>query len=317
MTDPLELSILIVNWNVRDLLRDCLDSLLRRTRLPAERYEVIVVDNASADDSTDMLRREFPSVRLIASETNLGFVEGCQVAYDASRGTLILLLNPDTVVLDGAIDRMLEDMKGHLDAGIIGSRLLNRDGSFQRAGGGAFPTLAGVAWNYLFFNRFLPRRWGPPPVFLEDDRAGISEIDWVSGAALMFRRDIVGERIFNRAYFMFGEDMELCDRVRRQGWKILYSANQSIIHYHGESMRKQSSAEVLSTIYKGPRTFFKQRNGPVTVFCYDAVLLAGFLMRWAAAGMLSPFVKDRDYAESARFSRQFIMVMLRSMSAKS
>lgn len=313
MAEDLDLSIIIVNWNVRDLLRDCLQSLRREMRLPRDRYETIVVDNASADGSVEMLRSEFPDVQLIVSDANLGFAGGCEAGYAIARGRRILLLNPDTVVLDQAIDRMMAEMDARPDAGVIGSRLLNSDGSFQRAAGGAFPSLANVAWNYLFLDRLLPFRRAPSPVFMRDDDPGVIDIDWVSGAAMLIRREVIGERIFDPHYFMFGEDMDLCDRVRRAGWRVLYSGRQSIVHHHGRSFSAQSSLEVLANVYKGPRRFFQLRHPPAAVLVYDVVVLTGYLIRWPLFRLLAMAKPGGSYDEMARFSRRYVWIMFQLM----
>jgi len=313
MTGPVDLSIVIVNWNVRALLRACLQSLRDDA---SDTREIIVVDNASRDDSAAMVRAEFPEITLIESQINLGFAAGCQLGFEHSRGEYVLLLNPDTEVPPGAIQQMLTDLKSNERAAIVGSRMTNKDGGFQRAAGGAFPTIANVAWNYLFLNQLLPARLAPPAVFLANDPRGIFEVDWVSGAAMLFRRAAIGERIFDPEYFMFGEDMALCARVRREGWTVLYSAHQSILHHHGQSYRQQSSLEILGTIYKGPRTFFRANHGPLSVLAYDTVLLVGYLLRWIIATMLRYVRPNRGYDEVARFSRNYVGVILRSMLAR-
>jgi GT2 family glycosyltransferase len=258
-----------------------------------------------------MVEAEFPQVRLIASADNLGFADGCQAGYDISSGKLVLLLNPDTVVLDHAIDSMVALMDKRPDVAILGSRLLNSDGSFQRASGGAYPRLSNVAWNYFFLGKLLPKSWAPEPLFLDGDPPGIREIEWVSGASLMFRRSAVGKRIFDPAFFMFGEDMDLCDRMRRAGWKVLYSAEQSIVHHHGSSFAKQSERAVLATVYKGPRSFFARNHNRFELFLYDAILFLGYGLRWVAASALALVSRSRDHAEQARFSRDFVRSMMR------
>jgi N-acetylglucosaminyl-diphospho-decaprenol L-rhamnosyltransferase len=316
VAEPLDLSIVIVNWNVCRWLRECLVSLRDGSRLAPEHCEIIVVDNASEDGSVEMLRTEFGEVRLIASDDNLGFAEGCQRGYDISRGRFVLMLNPDTVVLDGAIDTMLGEMEAHPDAGIIGSRLVNTDGSFQRACGGALASLRNVAWNFLFLNRLLPPSLSPAPLFLENDPPGLFEIGWVSGAAMLLRREAIGPRVFDPAFFMFGEDMDLCARVARGGWKVLYSAHHTIVHHHGRSLDKQLSPEVLATLHKGPRTFFRKTHGPLAVLAYDLIFLVGYLTRWIAFGLLAR-IKGGEYSASANFSRQYVGILLRLLWARS
>lgn len=310
MPRPTRLSVIIVNWNVRPLLQACLASLAADPDCGT--WEVIVVDNASSDDSAAMVRANFPFATLIESPANIGFAAGCQLGYENCVGEYILLLNPDTEVPVGALGTMLSDLAAEPGAAILGSRLATADGQVQRSGGGAFPTLRNLAWNYFFLDRLLPARLGPPAVFFRDIPARVLAADWVSGAAMMFRRSAVGTPIFDPGYFMFGEDMALCARMRREGWKVLYSGRQTIVHHHGQSYRKQSSIDVLSTIYRGPRTFFRATHGPGAALAYDAILLVGYLMRWAIAAVLGVVRPQSGYADMARFSRSYVALILRS-----
>lgn len=308
MTAKPRLSIIIVNWNVRELLRACLLSVARETTTP---HELIVVDNASADGSVEMLRSDFPDVRLIASPTNLGFARGCEVGDAEATGELVLLLNPDTEVLKGAIDRMVARFDREPRLGILGGHLLNSDGSFQRATGGAFPTLYNLLWNYAFLGRFLPGRVAPPPLYLDRPPEEAMPIDWVSGASLMIRREAIGPRLFDPEIFMFGEDMELCHRVRAAGWDVKVAGDARILHHHGQSFRQQDAAAVLGSVYKGPRLFFRRHRGRAATFAYDAILLAGYLARWPAFAIADRLRPGRGYAELSRFSRRYLLAMLR------
>ncbi|WP_420143089.1 glycosyltransferase family 2 protein [Sphingobium sp.] len=312
MTQP-TLAIIIVNWNVRDLLSDCLTAVAASTGLAPGMVETIVVDNASTDDSAAMVRADFPWVRLIESGTNLGFAKGCQAGYAMTQASFAMLLNPDTVPDPAAIASMLTQIMADDRIGIIGSRLRNSDGSFQRASGGAFPTLRNLAWNYLFLHHVLPRRWAPSAVYLADDPPGMRPIDWVSGASLTFRRAAVGPTIFHPAFFMFGEDMELCHRVAKAGWRVLYSADQTITHHHGASFARQSDMDVLASVYKGPRFFFRQGRGPVARIAYDAILFTGYAMRWLIFSLMGLLRPGGDYRAMARFSRRYLGVMAASI----
>ncbi|MGE4321810.1 MAG: glycosyltransferase family 2 protein [Sphingobium sp.] len=313
MTPPCRIAIIIVNWNVRELLRGCLAAIARDGGARGGHVETIVVDNDSADGSAAMVRQQFPWVRLIESGANLGFARGCQRGYEATDAPVVMLLNPDTVVDPGAIGSMLATIEADARIGILGSRLRNSDGSFQRASGGAFPTLANLAWNYLFLGAVLPRRWAPPAVYLDRDLPGIRSIDWVSGASLTFRRDAVGARIFHPDYFMFGEDMELCHRVAHAGWRVLYSANQTITHHHGQSFAQQRATEVLASVYKGPRLFFRRGRGPIARLAYDLILLTGYTSRWLLFSLLALLRPGRGHGAMARFSRRYLMAMAGTM----
>jgi N-acetylglucosaminyl-diphospho-decaprenol L-rhamnosyltransferase len=311
MNDSLHLSIIIVNWNLCDLLMDCLASVEKEMQLDPADYEVIVVDNASTDSSVATGRARFPRVRWVESAANLGFAAGCNLGYGLCRGRHVLLLNPDTVILDHAIDGMLSEFAQRPRAAALGSRLVNADFSFQRAAGGAFPSPGNVAWNYLFLNRLLPASWAPDPLFLEGDPQGVLEVDWVSGAAMLLRREALGATIFNESFFLFGEDMDLCDRLRGQGWQVLYSSLTTVLHYHGKSYQQQSSMEVLDTAVKGPREFFKRRHGRGEVLVYDLILLVGYAARWVLFGLISIARPGRGYGSLSSFSRRYALTMLR------
>jgi len=307
----MRLSIIVVNWKVRDLLRTCLLSVRREMLLPAEDYELIVVDNASHDGSVEMLRAEFPDVTLIESPVNLGFGAGCNRAYAVCSGDFVLLLNPDTVVIDHALDGLLGVLQAHPRAAIVAPRLVNPDRTFQRASGGALPTLRNVAWNYLFLAQLLPRRWAPPALFLAGDPPLMVEVEWVSGASMMLRRAAAGATIFDEAYFMFGEDMDVCDRVRSDGWQVLYVPEHAIVHHHGKSFDQQVSAEVRAAAHRGPRRVFAKRHGPLALWAYDAILVAGFGLRWPVYALLARLRPGRGYAARAAFSRAYLQALWR------
>ena len=312
-----ELAIIIVNWNVKDLLEDCLKSVKQRARLGEEHYEVIVVDNASSDGSVEMLRApRFAWLQVIEAGGNVGFAPGCQIGYEETNAPYVLLLNPDTFVHDGAIDQMLATLRNDATIGILGSRLLNSDGTFQRAAGGAFPTLYNLAWNYVLPKRLLPSSWRPAPVYIEDDLPGLRDLDWVSGASLMFRRDVVGPQIFSPDFFMFGEDMQLCHRIQQNGYRVIFSALQTITHHHGKSFAKQPSMEVIGTVFKGPRQFFRKDRGRLSCLMYDTILFIGYSMRWLAFSALAILRPNNDYRTMARFCRRYLWAMVLSLSSR-
>ena len=310
MASRVILSIIIVNWNVRDLARKCLLSIRKEMLLPADQYELIVVDNASSDGSTDMFRVEFPDVSLIESPVNLGFGAGCNRAYAISRGEFILLINPDTEVIGHALDGLLAIMLSRPRAGIIAPRLVNADRSFQSAAGGALPTLLNVAWHYLFLRNMMPARFAPPALFLEGDPREELLIGWVSGASMLLRRAAIGERIFDESFFMFGEDMDACSRIRANGWEVVYAGGQSIIHHQGRSFDQQKSLVIRANAHKGPRQVFAKGRGPISVLLYDTIMLLAFLVRWPAYWMLSLLRPERGYDARAQYSKSYLLAML-------
>lgn len=297
-------TIVIVNWNVCELLHACLVSVYARGGLAAEQIRVIVVDNASSDGSAEMVRTQFPQVMLMANHDNVGFGRANNQALSMCEGPYMLLLNPDTVVEQDAIANLVRQMEAQPDVAVIGCRLLNADRSLQRWTGGAYPSLLNLMNHNFFLDRLLPAAWRPMPLYLERDVLHDIDVDWVSGACMMLRTSLLDGKIFNTEYFMYGEDMELCYRLKLAGGRIVYSPKVSIIHYQGASMKKQEGDVLLSSL-KGPRQFYHQiRGGSLRV--YDAVTVAGFALRWGLYKLGSLLRPDSALGGKVRSSRDLM-----------
>jgi N-acetylglucosaminyl-diphospho-decaprenol L-rhamnosyltransferase len=240
-----DLSIIIVNWNTRELLGECLRSIGRDSGsgvrgqgfvAPSLTPEIIVVDNASADGSAEMVQREFPDVRLILNEGNLGFARANNRGIAASRGRYVLLLNSDTVASTDALEMLVAFMDAHPEAGVVSPRLLRPDGTVQPYAFGGDPTLG-----YLLrrgFNRLLRHR------YLHDwNTSAVQEVDWVSGACLMARRAAIEQAgPLDESMFMYFEDNEWCLRIRNADWKVYYDPQAEIVHLGGQSLAKNPAA---------------------------------------------------------------------------
>ena len=284
MNKPL-VSIIIVNWNVRELLQGCLRSIYAETvNTP---FEIIVIDNASHDDSVAMVRAEFPEVICIDNQDNIGFGRANNQALAYCQGEYIILLNPDTLVLDGAIDKLTAHMQQLADVTILGSRLVNADGSLQRWTAGRFPTVWTMAYHYFWLNYLLGRLGPVSSFYLNYDVDTDIDVDWVSGACLIIRRSLMLGRLFDENYFLYGEDMELCHYYRRHGARIVYTPSATILHYHGRSTQ-QSSAAVSVHALKGARDFFQLHNpGKLSRLGFDLTTLLGFGVRAVLYQILS------------------------------
>ncbi len=246
------LSVIIVTWNVRDLLRECLRSVVGSQepgarsqestdgRLPPAPCsltpEIIVVDNASRDGSADMVRTEFPGVRLIANAENLGFARANNQGIRASQGRYVVLLNSDTLVPPGALAALVAFMDAHPDAGAVGPRLLRPDGTAQPYAFGGDPTpryLLARGVNRLIFRRPL-HDWATDAV---------QQVDWVSGACLMVRREAMDQAgLLDENIFMYFEDNDWCLRIRGAGWKVYYNPQAAITHIGGQSLAQNPAA---------------------------------------------------------------------------
>jgi GT2 family glycosyltransferase len=232
------LSIVIVSWNVREDLRECLQSLLRDegSRLESGEIEIIVVDNASTDGTAEMVNLEFPRVKLLVNSQNLGYTKANNIGINHSRGKYILLLNPDTIVHQGALQALIDCAESHPEAGIIGAKLLNPDGSVQRSAR-SFPDIGAGLFRNTFLGRLFPNNPFVRRYLLADfGYDEVREVDWVSGAAMLVRRDLI-ERIgvLDERFWAYCEDVDLCWRAWQAGYKVLFCPNAVITHKVGRS----------------------------------------------------------------------------------
>jgi hypothetical protein len=232
MTPP-DLSIIIISWNVRELLEDCLDSIAAAPGTLS--VETIVVDSASHDGTPAMLRERYPWVRLIAARENIGFVRGNNRALAQARGRHLLLLNPDTIVHDDALNRMVTYLDAHPDVGIVGPHVLNPDGTHQSTRR-RFPTRALALVESTWLQGYAPRGLLDRFYMRDQPDDGTFDVDWVQGCALMARRAVY-EQIggLDTDYVMFSEELDWCRRARDRGWRAVYLGDAFITHHGGKS----------------------------------------------------------------------------------
>jgi GT2 family glycosyltransferase len=233
----MDLSIVIVNYNTGHLLRACLESL--PSAVSGLEYEVWVVDNASQDNSADMVAAEFPTVQLIASEQNLGFAKANNLALKRASGRYCLLLNPDTEPKPGALRRMVDYLDTHPDVGAVGPKLLNSDGSLQR-NGRPFPSPLRELLGFDIIRKFFSGLLGLKFEFGRDDFDVEWDVDHVSGACIMVpRRVIEAVGMLDEAFFMFYEEVEWCWRIKRAGYRVVYLPQAEVVHHWMGSVKTQ------------------------------------------------------------------------------
>ena len=225
------LSICILSWNTSDLLRACLQSIYADPQ--SGEWEVVVVDNNSGDQSPAMVTSGFPQVRLLLNPSNLGFAAGNNRAMEVARGDHLLLLNSDTRVEPGALGRMADFLSANPQVGAVGPKLLSEDGSVQLSCG-IRPSLLSEFVNKMLLHNLFPfyklGRW---------HHRETRDVDWVMGACLLVRRQIVEEvGGLDPAIFMYHEDLDWCLRIRDSGWRISYFPFSSIHHLRGASTRQ-------------------------------------------------------------------------------
>ncbi len=243
----MDLSIIIVNWNVKNLLRACLYSLEEAARnIPDLTTEVIVVDSASSDGSPQMVQAEFPQVGLMASAENLGYARGNNVGAAVARGRYLFLLNPDTVLQPTALAEMMAYLDSHPAVGALGPQLLWPDNTVQSSRR-RFPTVGSLFWESTLLGQWFPHNRHARRYHLADRSPDQSQpVEWVVGAALLIRRaawEAVGP--LDEHFFMYFEETDWCRRCVAAGWDIHYLPAARIIHYEGQSSQQVVAARTL------------------------------------------------------------------------
>lgn len=247
-----DLTIIILNYNVKDLLLNCLRSIRRD-----KNWQVIVVDNASTDGSAQAVKKEFPQVELIENKENLGFAAGNNIGVLKAKAPVILFLNPDTLIVDGAIKKSYEYITSNPDIGALTCRIELPDGKLDYSCHRGFPT----PWNSFCYFAGLSKAFpkskllaGYTATYLDINKP--HEIDCATGAFLMVRK-IAGEQInwWDKDYFWNGEDIEFCYQLKEKGWKVYFHPDEKIIHYKGSSA-KISKPETIAHGISAMRIFY-------------------------------------------------------------
>jgi N-acetylglucosaminyl-diphospho-decaprenol L-rhamnosyltransferase len=300
---PPDLSILIVSWNVRDLLAGCLESIAaaplaivrpdgqdisQAAPLPGESSrpatEVIVVDSASTDGSPDMVRDRFPWVHLIAEQENIGFTRGSNRALEVARGRYLLLLNPDTLVHGDALNVLVSYLDAHPAVGIAGPQVLNADGTIQSTRR-RFPTPLTAIFESTWLQGYAPRRVLDRYYVADQPDDGTFEVDWVQGCALVARRalyDQVGG--LDSGYVMFSEELDWCRRARDAGWQVAYVGSAHITHYGGRST-EQAQANKHIYFQQSKIRYFRKFHGPGVAVGLRLFLLASYTVQTGLEGI--------------------------------
>lgn len=289
MNESFDLSIIVVNWNTRELLAQCLQSL--QDTLRASSFEIWVVDNASADGSVAMVRERFPLAHVIANSENVGFVRANNQAMAQCTGRYILLFNSDAQALPGSLDQLVRFMDEHSRAGLAGVRLLNPDGSFQ-ASYTPFPTLwreililTGIG-RWLICSTFPSR--GPQ---VERGAQGIK--GYMEGACLLARRE-AAQQVggLDECIFMYAEEVDWCYRFHHAGWETWYLPQAPVIHYGGQSSKKQQS-RMEAELYRSRVYFFRKHYGKAAAASLKAAIYVITCFKMLVHGTLRCLTQGR------------------------
>jgi N-acetylglucosaminyl-diphospho-decaprenol L-rhamnosyltransferase len=251
------LSIVIVNFNGGAHIGNCLASL--DAAPPSTPHDIVVVDNASTDGSPDDVRRRWPQIRLIALEKNLGFSAGNNAGIRATTGEFVLLLNNDTVVGPGSLDRLLDRLRAHPDAAVAGPRLVSGDGRLEISFGPMLSPLAELRQKAL--GQLYDRGIAVVERYVARRAAAEQYVDWVSGACLLvYRRDAEAAGLLDERYFLYTEDVDFCAAIRARGRKILFTPRVQITHLRGKS--RSTAPRVANAAYRRSQIAFYEKHHP-------------------------------------------------------
>jgi len=300
----LDLSICIVSWNVKDLLRECLSSI--GDAKPDLKFEVVVVDNYSRDGSADMVREEFPSVTLIPNRVNRGFASACNQAIRGSGGRYILLLNPDTLIQSGALEEMVRFLDERPSAGGGGPKLINPDGSLQpsvrmfptfKSSLGQFTILGDLGFFHRTVNKYLARDF---------DYAGPSIVEQPMGAALFLKREAIDSvGLLDESFFLYFEEVDLCSRLTLSGRSLWYNPGAVIVHIGGASTGKAAGL-ALFRLMESQFKYFKKHFGPNPTARFKVIFKPLFLLGeyWSLiqnlVSLSGAYISGRPRAEKER-----------------
>ena len=272
-----DLSIIIVSWNVRELLRMCLASV--EAGRGSLTLQVVVVDGASSDGSPDMVAAGFPWVELIPCADNVGFPRGNNIGLARATGRFLLLLNPDTVVLGDALPRMIDHLEANPDIGLLGPQLLNPGGSIQSSRR-RFPSLATGFFESTWLEGLAPGVLARYYALELPDNT-IADVDWITGACVMGPRAVY-ERIggLDEGYYMYSEELDWCRRIKDAGWRVVYFPRAQVVHHGGQSSEQAVTARHIN-FQRAKLRYFRKYHGRMSASVLRLFLLANYAWQLA------------------------------------
>ncbi|MCK9417952.1 MAG: glycosyltransferase family 2 protein [Nitrospirae bacterium] len=315
----MDISVCIVNWNTKELLANCINSLQEKTA--GVSYEVIIVDNNSADDSVDMIRQRYPQCKIVACTENIGFTRGNNRCLQEVTGKYVLFLNPDTILATNALYGMFQFMESNHDVGAVGCKLLNQDGSIQYVAARTFPTL----WNQFCYLMMLDRLFPTLRMFSAIelsywDHQDSREADCLTGACIFTRKQVMDRlKGFDDALFMYADDVDLCFRLKKEGLKIYYLASEAIYHLEGQSSKKRSEMFFSSlTQRESNHYYFLKHHGKISAFLYRLIIFHGSLFRLIITTVSIVDLRNNRLCKEDRqyISKKYLNLILWSLGLK-
>jgi len=297
----MDLSIIIVNWNSKNYLRKCLDSIILQTK--GIEYEIIVIDNASFDGASRMIQQYYPQVRFIQWTKNQGFAKANNIAFQKSIGSYLLFLNPDTEIIGSAINVMVDYLMQLQDIGILGCMLLNADRTVQTSCIQSYPSIFNQLLGSELLKTIWPKSslWGMTPLFCSDKSP--QEVEVISGACLMVKRTVFEMvKRFSEDYFMYAEDIDLCYKSKKAGYKNYYVPHATVIHHGGRSTSSGPIQFSVVMMRESVWRFLRKTRGRIYGFGYRLCMLFSAIVRMEILLIIFPFCMLRGRSASWKTS---------------
>jgi GT2 family glycosyltransferase len=294
-----ELSVCIVTYKARDWLRGCLDSLYSSTTFSP--FEVIVVDNGSKDGVREMLEQEFPSVRFIENECNEGYTRPMNQSLKVATGRYLMQLNPDTVILTGSFDRLVDFMEAHPEVGICGPKVLNQDGTLQKQCRRGEPRPLAVLSYFLGLWKVFPNSKLLGGYLLDyEGEDKTLEVAAVSGSCMLIRKEVV-EQIgyLDEQFYAYQEDSDYCARVRKAGWKVIYMPEAQIIHYGGQGGSRVEPYRSIVEWHRSYWLYYKKHLAKDYIFLFNWFYYLIMVIKLGIA-LLGNLLRKEKYAGPIR-----------------
>lgn len=279
--NPCLLSIIIVNYNVKELLVKCLESILQNK---VQNAEIILVDNNSSDNSVSVVREKFPEVKIIANQFNAGFPSANNQGFKISSGKYIFMLNPDAEITGNAINKLILYLDSHPHVALVAPKLLNTDGSDQLSIW-RFPNIKFIVAEMFYLHKLIKEKF-----YLEKDFNTAFEIDSAAGAALMFRREMFSSIGMLDENLFWIEDVDFCYRIKKAGMKIMYYPEAKIIHHIGQSAKKNYIVSVSNMIFNKIK-FYKKHHSKAETKILILISFFYSILKFLAFLVVSPLSK--------------------------
>jgi hypothetical protein len=292
-----DVSVIIVNWNTREILSNCLRSVYEQTQ--EIKFEVIVVDNASLDGSAEMIKQVFPQIILIENRENRGFAAANNQGMKIAKGRYVLLLNPDTIVLDGAIQKSVAYAETHSDIGVLGCQVWLNDKEIQQTCF-AFPSVAGLIVQKMGFRRLFPRSrvfgWIDYGWW---DRKSPMDVDVVSGMFMLVRKPAIDQvGVMDEDYFIYAEETDWCRRFRKAGWRCVFAPIARIIHLDGGNKSTDLvKVKMYVQMQKSVLIFYKKQCGFGSWLIAKLIITFSMFIRYVTFGLLAFLKRDGRASE--------------------